>query len=192
MVTRRIISPPPIHGGIASRCSRLPNSAPIPVGPHILWLENAIKSQFQSCTSTAACGTACAASTAANAPTVWALATSSLVGLIVPNTFDAAVNENIFVFSVSNSSNASMSSNPSAVNGTYFNVAPVCSQTICQGTMFAWCSIAVMSTSSPGFRLAPPQLYASRLKPSVAFRTKITSSEEGALIKARTFSRAPS
>ena len=31
--TSRIISPPPSTGGIAARCSYLPYSAPIPVGP---------------------------------------------------------------------------------------------------------------------------------------------------------------
>ena len=35
--TLRIIDPPPMKGGIASSSSRRPNSAPIPVGPYILW-----------------------------------------------------------------------------------------------------------------------------------------------------------
>ncbi|KAG0905810.1 hypothetical protein G6F32_017138 [Rhizopus arrhizus] len=36
-LTSLIISPPPRNGGIASRCSRRAHSAPVPVGPHILW-----------------------------------------------------------------------------------------------------------------------------------------------------------
>ena len=40
-VTERIMSPPPCQGGMASRCSRLPQSTPIPVGPYILWPLNA-------------------------------------------------------------------------------------------------------------------------------------------------------
>ena len=39
--TALIMSPPPRNGGIASSSSRRPYSTPMPVGPHILWLENA-------------------------------------------------------------------------------------------------------------------------------------------------------
>jgi hypothetical protein len=35
-LTLAIISPPPIHGGMASSRSRLPYNTPMPVGPHIL------------------------------------------------------------------------------------------------------------------------------------------------------------
>ena len=38
--TSRIISPPPMNGGIASRSSRRAHSAPEPVGPSALWPEN--------------------------------------------------------------------------------------------------------------------------------------------------------
>ena len=37
LVTFRIIEPPPMKGGISSSSSRRPKSAPMPVGPYILW-----------------------------------------------------------------------------------------------------------------------------------------------------------
>ena len=39
--TSRIISPPARNGGIASSSSRRAHSAPEPIGPSILWPENA-------------------------------------------------------------------------------------------------------------------------------------------------------
>ena len=39
--------------------------------------------------------------------------------------------------------------------------------------MFEWCSISVMSTSSPAATLSRPQAYATRLIASVALRVKI-------------------
>ena len=42
--------------------------------------------------------------------------------------------------------------------------------------MFEWCSIWVMSTSSPGPTLARPQEWATRLIASVAFLVKIVVS----------------
>ncbi len=41
--------------------------------------------------------------------------------------------------------------------------------------MFEWCSIAVMSTSSPARTFASPQARATRLMLSVAFRVKMIS-----------------
>jgi hypothetical protein len=49
-----------------------------------------------------------------------------------------------------------------------------------------------MTTTSPGPRLSRPHEYAIRLIASVALRVKITSRFDGALMYARTFSRAPS
>src|SRR3972149_6545875 len=55
--TSRIISPPPRKGGIPSRRSSRPHSAPIPVGPSILWAENATKSASQAWMSVGTWGT---------------------------------------------------------------------------------------------------------------------------------------
>ncbi len=45
---------------------------------------------------------------------------------------------------------ASSCTSPRESIGATTNVAPVCSQTICHGTILAWCSKCVMSISSPG------------------------------------------
>ena len=72
------------------------------------------------------------------------------------------------------------------------NSAPVFFAMNCHGTKFAWCSSSVITTTSPGPRFSRPQAYATRLSASVALRVKITSRLDGALMYARTFSRAPS
>ena len=76
--------------------------------------------------------------------------------------------------------------------GSTFSAAPVRSHSICQGTMLEWCSMAVISTSSPLFTFERPNDVATRLMPSVVPRTNTISLVEGALMKARVFSRAPS
>ena len=58
--------------------------------------------------------------------------------------------------------------------------------------MFEWCSIAVMSTSSPSPTRDLPNDWATRFTPSVAPRTKTVSRVLAAPRNARTFSRAPS
>src|SRR3989442_6189220 len=46
---------PSWYGGIASSSSRRAHSTPTPIGPSILWLENARKSQSSARTSTRTC-----------------------------------------------------------------------------------------------------------------------------------------
>ena len=63
-------------------------------------------------------------------------------------------------------------------------------QTICHGTMFEWCSIAEIRTSSPGCSCGRANACATRLMPSVAFRVKMISAiaggvEERAHLRAR-------
>ena len=57
--------------------------------------------------------------------------------------------------------------------------------------MFEWCSISVMSTSSPGPTFARPHEYATRLIASVALRMKIEHFGSQ-LTNAAIRSRAPS
>ncbi len=57
--------------------------------------------------------------------------------------------------------------------------------------MFEWCSISVMSTSSPAPTFERPHAYATRLIASVALRVKIEQSD-GQPRKAAIRSRAPS
>ena len=90
--TSRIMSPPPMNGGIAFSSSRRPHSAPMPVGPSILWPEKAMKSMSNSCTFTGMCGTAWHASTMHQRARPCARpAVNSFTGLIVPTTFDMEV-----------------------------------------------------------------------------------------------------
>ena len=80
--------------------------------------------------------------------------------------------------------------------------APVRSASWYQGTRFEWCSISVSRISSPARTLASPQLRATRLIEWVVPEVKMTCSvvaglspsggSLGALMKARTFSRAAS
>ncbi len=74
-------------------------------------------------------------------------------------------------------------------------VAPVRSVSSCHGTMLEWCSISVMTTSSPGPTCRSPgqaSVFAARLSASVAFLRKTTSSRSGAPRNAATLSRASS
>jgi hypothetical protein len=101
---------------IASSSACLPHNTPTPVGPHILWLENARKSASHSVTFVGMCGTDWHPSTMAMAPARCAAATSSATGVIVPSTFDIAVNENAFA-PANNAGRASRSSSYPGVSG---------------------------------------------------------------------------
>ena len=150
MVTVRIISPPPRNGGSCSSIARLPHSTPMPVGPTTLWPVKARKSAPLATTSTGICGTAWEASTTTTAPTACAFSAISRTGLIVPSMFETQVSETTLVRSVMSSSMFDRSSRPSSVRPNHRRVAPVRSVSSCHGTMLEWCSISVMSTSSPG------------------------------------------
>ncbi len=58
--------------------------------------------------------------------------------------------EVIFVRGVSSYSNSTSSSSPRSSMGATRCTAPLSWQRTCQGPMFAWCSMCVISTSSPG------------------------------------------
>ena len=80
--------PPVRNGSIASSSSVRPQSAPMPLGPHILCPEIATKSAPSACTSTVMCGADCAASQTKIAPWSCAHEASFSTGLIVPSEFD--------------------------------------------------------------------------------------------------------
>ena len=116
-----------------------------------------------------------------------------LTGLIVPSALERWTNAASFTRPLfSNRSYSSKINSPASVNGTTFRVAPVRSHSICQGTMLEWCSMPVMTISSPAFTTLPPKLLATRLMLSVVLRVKTISWTLAAFRKARTFSRAPS
>ena len=173
----------------------------MPDGPSILWPENTAKSTPSAWKSTAKCGTDWQASSTVSAPTALAFSTSSETGLTVPSTFDWCANATTLVFGVMSSSTSDRSSRPSAVTLNHFSVAPVRWHNCCHGTRFAWCSISVMTISSPGptrkRAASGPAVaallieYATRLMPSVAFLVN-TSSSGSAPTNSATFARADS
>ena len=64
---------------------------------------------------------------------------------------------------------------PRSSTGATRRRAPFSLQSICHGTMLAWCSSQLMTISSPALDVARPQLCATRLMASVAPRTKTMS-----------------
>ena len=138
------------------------------------------------------CGTACAPSTSTVAPAAFAFATSAATGLTVPSELLTWMIATILVRGVSRRSNASRSSSPRSVIGAAFSVAPVWAHTSCHGTIFEWCSIHVTSTSSPGFKFVRPQLWATRLMPSVQPFVKTISRRSAALMNRATDDRVAS
>ncbi len=110
--------------------------------------------------------------------------------------FETQVRATTLVRSVISSSMFDRSSRPSSAIPNQRSVAPVRSVSSCHGTMLEWCSISVMSTSSPSpiasGPLAQARVFATRLIASEAFLVKITSSRDGAFRNAATLSRPPS
>ena len=184
-VTVSIMLPPPRKGGIASSSSMRPQSIPMPDGPHILWLENATKSASQAWTSVGLCGTNWQASTIVSAPASWAAAHSSATGGSVPSTLLIAVNDSTLAPSRRRPRSV-VSRRPSAVSGIQRISMPRSAASMCHGTMLAWCSIWVSTTTSPAVRLVRPHVWATRLIDSVAFFVNTTSSALGALMKRAT------
>ena len=76
---------------------------------------------------------------------------------------------------LSSFSYSSMRSSPRSFMGITRSLAPFSSQSICQGTMLEWCSMAEMMISSPALTFCRPQELLTRLMPSVVPRTKISS-----------------
>ena len=159
------------------------------------------KSAPLAATSTGSCGTAWEASSTTTAPTACARAAISATGLTVPSMLETQVSETTLVRSLTSSSRSVRSSRPSSVSPNQRSVAPLRSVSSCHGTMLEWCSISVMTTSSPGPMAPIPsdqspsaqaRVLATRLSASLAFLVNTTSSRLGALTNAATLSRAAS
>ncbi len=191
------MAPPYKKGTISSNSSLFPYNTPMPIGANILCPEKARKSQPISFTSTGICGTDCAPSTRNRAPAWCASRPISCTGLIVPSMLDTWVQQTSRVRSVIASCNCSMSSVPSSWMSTTLSSTPFHLRAICQGTRFEWCSITVITISSPGRKrsrsLSPrDNEYATRLIASVQLRAKTISSRPLAPIKRATFRCASS
>jgi hypothetical protein len=81
---------------------------------------------------------------------------------------------------------------PSSLMGTQRRRAPFSSHSICQGTMFEWCSRPETSTSSPSRTRDRPKVEATRLMASVVPRVKMISRVEAAFRKPWAFTRPAS
>jgi len=97
------------------------------------------------------------------------------LGLMVPNALETWFTNTTFVLSENNSAKASLSNSPSCVMGITFNMAPLFSHSICQGTILEWCSSADTRISSPSFNILENPL-ATKLIPWVAPEVKMISS----------------
>mmetsp|Transcript_11240 Transcript_11240/g.23463 ORF Transcript_11240/g.23463 Transcript_11240/m.23463 type:complete len:206 (-) Transcript_11240:497-1114(-) len=188
-MTSWIISPPPIHGGIASSTSSLPQRKPMPVGAHILWPEATIQSAPSSCTSTFMCGMDWQASRRTFAPTSRAAATISSTGFTHPRVLETCASEMSLVRGPTISLNCAMSSVSFSANPTNFSTQPVRSANSCHGTMLLWCSMTDSITSSPSLRFWAPHVFATRLIASEALRVYTTSRQLAALMNLATFCR---
>ena len=177
MRTTSIIEPPVRNGGSSLRCFEY--TAPTPLGPHILWPENAAKSTSKAWKSTGMCGTDWHASSTVTAPTAFARRTISSTSACAPVTFDWWVKAT--TLTDSSNSSESRSIRPSSVILYHFSVAPVRRASSCHGTRFAWCSSSVttMVSSAPTASepaRESPSTYATRLSASVAFFVNAISS----------------
>ena len=129
--------PPVRNGSIFRSSSPRPQSAPIPLGPHILCPEIARKSTPSAWTSSGTCGADCAASQTKIAPCSCAHATSFSTGLIVPSEFETwFVATTLIDPREASPSRAERSSSPSSVSGIITIVAPVRPAMYCHGTKF--------------------------------------------------------
>ena len=176
---------------MASSSSARDHSTPTPVGPHILWPLKARKSAPSSTTSVGRWGTDWQASTRQSAPTACAASANWRTGVMVPSTLDTADTPTSFTPS-SRRSRPVRSSRPSLVRGIQRSSMPRSAASWCQGTMLAWCSSSVISTTSPSARLFRPHEWATRLMDSVAFLVNSTSRSDGAPMKRWTARRASS
>ena len=107
----------------------------MPLGPHILWPENAKKSTPSACTSTFLCGTACAPSQTMIAPSSCARAASFSTPVTVPSEFETRfVATTLTRPSRQTSSSMSSRSSPPSSSGIIRKPAPVRPAMYCQGT----------------------------------------------------------
>ena len=92
----------------------------------------------------------CEPSTSETAPAARTRAAISLTGLIVPSTLEMWAKAASFTRpDASSSSSWSSERRPSSETSSQRSSAPTSWQSSCHGTMFEWCSIWVISTTSP-------------------------------------------
>ena len=127
------------------------------------------------------CGTACAPSTMTGTSCSCAIRIISFMGLMVPSTFETCATETSFVLLENNFSYSSSNSSPLSFIGMTLMDMPFFAASICQGTMFEWCSMTDTIISSPGETHSSVKLEAIRLMDSVVPLVNMISLEERAL-----------
>ena len=104
-----------------------------------------------ACTSTGMCWTAWQASSSTGTPRAWASAMISWTGLTVPSAFETQATETSRVRSEISAAELVQQQLALVVDRRHHELQPdAARRSSCQGTMLAWCSIVVISTSSPG------------------------------------------
>ncbi len=128
----------------------------MPVGPSILWALKARRSTPRAATSVGRWGTDWQASATTSAPAAWAAAARSATGFRVPSTLDMQVTASSLAPSRT-WSRSSRTRRPSSSMGSQRSSMPRSAASMCHGTMLAWCSISVSTTTSPRPRWVRPQ-----------------------------------
>ena len=154
------------------------------MGPQSLWEDATRKSQSSWATSTGRWGKLWQASTSSRAPAAWAKGAIASIGLMQPRVLLTCTKLTNLVRPLIWLRRSSRSSSPVSVRPAWRNTQPVRAASNCQGTRLLWCSITVSKISSPGLRLASPQLRATRLMASLALRVNTISRGLAAPMKA--------
>ena len=191
--TLRIMCPPRLNGSIASSSSARPQSAPTPLGPHILWAENARKSQPSAWTSSLPVRRSLSCVDDDDRSPLVRPGAQLSTGLMVPSALETRSVATTFTLPVALDIVEGIEVQLAvSSSGITLKSAPVRFATYCHGTKLEWCSSSVTTTTSPGPRLERPHAYATRFSASVALRVKIDLALRGALMKRAIFRRAPS
>ena len=107
----------------------------------------------------------------------------SLISGSIPDRFDSPTIETTFVFEESFEDKSSRSKEKSSLTFTYLILNLYFSATICQGIIFAWCSISDKIISSPSLMNLFAIELAKKLRASVVPFVKIISSDSVAFKK---------
>ena len=168
VLTVLIIDPPVINGPIWSIASFFTRRHPIPVGPPILWAETATKSTPESSKLILSWGAPWAQSSSTLALLEWDISTILSIGFLIPRTLLVWTTHTRAAPSTA-TSNACMSKVNELVSiGTYLTSIPFSLESCCHGTISAWCSISVMTTTSSSSRFSLAQPNETRFMASVA------------------------
>ena len=148
--TASTMPPPRRRGWSATAAPRRAYSAPTPIGPYILWPENAAKSAPSTCKSTGRWATLWAQSSTTSASAPRAARTMRSTGWMQPSTFDTCDTATMRVRGPMTRSISSSGMRPCRSGTIWRTFAPAIRATVSHGTRLLWCSRSDTATSSPG------------------------------------------